>query len=53
MTIPTIDDLPTSPQPTDDVATFNSKMFAWIVAIPGWTTAVNAVGAAMEARSGY
>lgn len=49
MTVPTIPDLPTPPQPADDKPTFNSRMFAWIIAILDWTTAVNAVSAAMNA----
>lgn len=49
MTVPTIDDLPTPPQPQDDKPTFNTRMFAWIIAIQAWTTAVNAVSAAMNA----
>lgn len=48
MTVPTIPDLPTPPQPADDKPTFNSRMFAWIVAILDWTTAVNAVSSAMN-----
>lgn len=49
MTLPVVPDLPTAPSPTDDVPTFNSKMFAWIVAIADWTTAVNALSAAIDA----
>lgn len=49
MTVPAIDDLPTPPQPQDDKPTFNTRMFAWIIAIQAWTTAVNAVSAAMNA----
>lgn len=49
MTVPTIPDLPTPPQPADDKPTFNARMFAWIIAILDWTTAVNAVSAAMNA----
>lgn len=49
MTLPVVPYLPASPSPTDDVPTFNSKMFAWIVSISGWTTAVNALSAAIDA----
>lgn len=49
MTVPTIDDLPTPPQPGDDKPTFNSRMFAWIIAILNWTTQTNAVSSAINA----
>lgn len=46
MPIPT---LPAGPQPTDDVATFNTKSFAFVAAMDPWGVAVQAVGDAAEA----
>ncbi len=37
--------LPDAPLPTDSAATFNSKAFAWVLALGTFTTEVNALGA--------
>lgn len=44
-----IDALPSPAAPNDDVATFNTKMFAWVAALQTWTTQANAVEAAVDA----
>lgn len=44
-----INALPPAPQPTDDTATFNSKAFALLAALPAFVTEANAVEAAVDA----
>lgn len=39
--------LPPVPQPTDDTATFNTKAFALVAALPGFVDEANALGAAV------
>lgn len=39
----TITTLPAAPLPTDPAATFNTKAFAWVVALDGFTTEANAL----------
>jgi len=43
MTAPTIPTLPTAPAPTDPTGVFNSRAFAWVAALTGWNTAINAL----------
>jgi hypothetical protein len=52
MAAPTIPNLPTAPAPTDPANVFNSRAFAWVAALTGWTTAVNALVAWLNANVG-
>lgn len=52
MVAPTIPALPTAPAPTDPTNVFNSRAFAWVAALTGWTTAVNALVAWLNANIG-
>lgn len=52
MAAPTIPNLPTAPAPTDPANVFNSRAFAWVAALTGWTTAVNALVAWLNSNVG-
>jgi len=52
MPAPTIPTLPTAPAPTDPKNVFNSRAFAWVAALTGWTTAVNALVAWLNSNVG-
>lgn len=47
----TITTLPAAPLPTDPAATFNTKAFAWVVALDGFTTEANALAVDVNAKS--
>lgn len=42
--------LPAAPQPTDTTQQFNSKSFAWVVALETWTDEANALEQNVEAK---
>lgn len=50
MAAPTIPTLPPAPAPTDPTNVFNSRAFTWVAALTGWTTAVNALVAWINAN---
>lgn len=52
MAAPIIPTLPTAPAPTDPTNVFNSRAFAWVAALTGWTTAVNALVTWINANIG-
>lgn len=47
----TITALPASPLPTDSAADFNSKAFAWVAALDGFTTEANALATDVNGKS--